>query len=721
MNAPESGSVTYLDELESLAPDARRAALASALDTLRSSLLGHQVLVGAPVPAVSERLDTEQLAVVRCAERTLRLLAPAGSGKTHCIANRVLERQRSGVPPGRMLLLTFNRAAADELRERIQSLTPGRGQPQVQTLNAFGLGVLRKHAWSGKMPRLISEHRGAQYNIVRRALEAVKAERPAAHAILPDNLKHTFYLDLFSLFKNQLISPRRAADELSYTRIATVLTPIAGGAAAPLFAQAGTDAKRLGLLMFALDRLFRLYESAKEAAGFIDYDDQKLLCYELLKSNAASREVVQGSYEDIVVDEFQDLNELDFRLILLVSQDAHLMVVGDDDQAIYGFRGTSPRYIIEFVKASGRATQSLQLRRNYRCPRNIVEHADALIRHNVYRVEKAPIAERTSFADVRVYDALTPTGEAALIGDYVTRLQQAGAKTSPLRDIAILYRMNSQSLPLQLELVKRGVPYYCRKEDNILGRDFLPRLVAVLRFIHATQTTGQPALDDFVETVRACLKFCKDADVAHLRAAARTSGAPFLAALDNPALVRAVPSVGKHKVRDAIDALLSQRDPLGAAAVIAKRCQGLKGMVGSLEDAVGNQLPLGEIGDIAAGFASIGDLATFLGDMLAKAGGLHTEEYDVDAVRLMTYFRSKGLQFGTVILPTVNAGVIPHKRAPIEDERRLFYVAVTRTTRNLWISYVRKVCNKRVKPSGFLDELRLPAGAWIGRDQSEGN
>jgi DNA helicase-2/ATP-dependent DNA helicase PcrA len=477
--------------------------------------------------------------------------------------------------------------------------------------------------------------------------------------------------------------------------------------AAPLYAKVGDDRTQLILLLTALSSLYRTYEAEKERSGYIDFDDQKLLAYELLFNKPEVRQALQRSLDAIIVDEFQDLNELDFQLILLIAERARLVVVGDDDQAIYGFRGTSPKYIIDFQQLSHRYVRPLALSRNYRCPRNIVVHAGHLIQNNQYRIKKTPIAVRSDNCDIKVHNALTPSAEAKAIGKYIEKARDQG---HALSEIAVLYRMNAQSLPLQLELLTRGIPYFCRKEDNIIEQDRLPRVISMLRYVAAARSGASPTLEQFLDTVRGYFRYMTPGEAQALSDAASSHGPPYEPCLRTGRLLGM--KFGKSNVSASIAELVAASTPLEAITVIARAFPGTSGLVGRLEEAVAGDVPLGELSDVAVRFRKIDSFADYLEDAVKAAQTVSRLNPEGDSVRLLTYFRSKGTQFDTVILPSINTGIIPHARAPIEDERRLFYVAVTRTKKNLWLSYVKRACNKKVGPSQFLQELQLPDECW---------
>jgi DNA helicase II / ATP-dependent DNA helicase PcrA len=697
------------DQLIKLAPDELAAQYDDLVDALEETLEFQRVTSGPVLPRVSTDLDDHQRKLIDSSAQTIRLLAPAGSGKTHCIVNKVLALVNAGGSAARIVLLTFDNASRTELQDRVVTIFGPTNAPRVTTLNSYGNSLVRQFQYANKSPpRLINSAGSYQFKLIQQLLRDLNTKNPHLKSVLPDGIKSTFYLDLISLFKNQLFSVRliRTPEE-GVRKLWNILSPLRATSAAPLFAKIGDDRGRTLSLLASLDWLYRSYEREKEAQGFIDFDDQKLFAYELLLENESIRATVQGAIDTLIVDEFQDLNELDFKLILLAGSKANLIVVGDDDQAIYGFRGTSPRYIIEFESLSGRQLESLPLSFNYRCPANIVAHSANLIRHNTYRVEKHPKAAREENCDIQVYNALTPSAEAAAIGRYIEKVRDAGHS---LREIAILYRMNAQSLPLQLDLLTRGIPYYCRKEDNLIEQEHLPRVIAMLRYAAAVQRQRDPALEDFLGAVRGYFKYMNPEDDRLIRRAATDVGPPFIDAFSSSILAQS--KIAKSGVSGALHELLTSKSPLEAITTISRRFPGIRGLVGTLEDAVSGEVPLGELGDVAVRFRKLDSFAEFLEKALLRARSTETPDMESDSVRLLTYFRSKGTQFDTVILPTVNAGVIPHARAQIEDERRLFYVAVTRTKKNLWLSYVKRSCNQKVEASPFLRELALPATVW---------
>jgi DNA helicase-2/ATP-dependent DNA helicase PcrA len=645
--------------------------------------------------------DPYQEKVLSAPENTIRLVAPAGSGKTQTIVNRVLTRVSKGLHPQRILLLTFDNSAVSaiksKLEEQLSSLSIPLQGLTISTLNAFGYRFLRDHVPREHKPVLSKQRHIALIREVKKALEEKSPER---FALLPVNVKDRVYGEFFSFLKNNLFDPRdiqpqRFADfMLQETELAKV------------FLSHLTDPGQLRKAVQALLWLFQAYELAMKRENVLDFDDQKLRAYSSLKADPQLLASIQSKFSEVIVDEFQDINLLDFVFIKALAEKAVLLVTGDDDQAIYGFRGCTPDYIIDLEKHLGRPVASYELQINYRCPANIVEHADKLIRHNNRRIPKSPIAANKTLSQIKVVRALTASLEAKSIVTFIRKVLK-GNTTLKFSDCAVLYRTNAQSLPLQIEFILSDVPYYVRPEDSILNNDTLQKLLGVLRLKLALQSNTIPTLKDRRLTIQAYFRYLGPQQIESLDRLFQKSS-DFFDAISSGVFFSVLPkakdSLLTPSIREAIDApnLIKTFD------VLAKRFHGLKGMIGSLEDVVEEKVPLGELYDVAATFkGSVTDFVNTMEQALERARQSNAGQDQKTGVGLLTYFKSKGLQWHTVILTTCNDGLIPHKRASIEDERRLFYVAMTRASSNLLLSYLKNICRNSVSPSRFLKEAGL--------------
>jgi len=460
------------------------------------------------------------------------MVAPAGSGKTQTIVERVLGRIAEGVPAERILILTFDRAARRSLVERLETRAGERdinaARVTSSTLNAFGAALLRRHA--PHEPRRVAEETLADRLI---ATACAEAGAPAELAGRGPALR-----ELFALLKNALHDPRTGAhaeferfllrDPVAAERVGELAVEVAGVNAALVSA------------------LFERVGQAMREAGVIDFDDQKLRSLALLGRNGIGRHV-EGLWDEVVVDEFQDINRLDFELVRRLAARADLVVTGDDDQAIYGFRGCSSEFIVDLEARLVRPVDSHELSINYRNPPNLLAHAVRLVEHNRDRIPKSPVAARTDAARVSVLATAGSENEAVGLAHRARKAIAAGRRPE---ELAVLCRTNARCAAVAERMREAGVP----------------------------------------SRVRA----------------------------------------------DAVEA--------------------------------------------------------------ADSGS--------GAVTVATYFRAKGLQWPVVFLPGCNEGVVPHPRAPVDDERRLFYVALTRASQELVATWVA-VPKEDVRPSRFLIEAGL--------------
>jgi superfamily I DNA/RNA helicase len=398
---------------------------------------------------------------------------------------------KRGAKPERILCLTFDNSATKALREKIVAELGSENWShnafQITTLNSFGYRLLKDH-FSEEYKPVIEQHR------IWRLVKEVKdelAKNPQGkvrHDALPPALKNRFYGEFFGYLKNSLFDPRKLAPQ-QFADFMMSEKPT------QIFFQpdSSTDHKRL--VIQAVHWMYKTYESVLQREGRLDFDDQKLRALCCLESTPSTLSMVHRRYDEVIVDEFQDINRLDFALIRQMSEKCRLVVAGDDDQAIYGFRGCSPSYIIDLHKHIGRSIHSIELRRNYRCPPNIVHHATRLIRNNTWRVEKRPVAVRSDDASIKVVESTTATAEGKMITSLIEKIRR---KSPGLRysDFGVLYRTNAQSLPIQLQFILRNIPYQVREQDNILRNEELEKLLGVLRVKLAVQRGDVPAAHD---------------------------------------------------------------------------------------------------------------------------------------------------------------------------------------------------------------------------------
>jgi DNA helicase-2/ATP-dependent DNA helicase PcrA len=537
-----------------------------------------------------------------------------------------------------------------------------------------------------------------------------QADRQKAE-LLPNNVRDRVYFEFFSLLKNELIDPRNVdsqtfADFLCGSPHAEpfLLNLLPLGMVAQKAQLTPEQKTNLRSLIQILLWMYRSYDGKLRALNVIDFDDQKLRAHISLQSNRSFLEDVQRRFHEVIVDEFQDINRLDFAFIKSLSERSRLIVVGDDDQAIYGFRGCSPEYIIDLAAHLNRECFSYELRKNYRCPPNIVDHATRLIRFNRNRIDKHPVAHSDTPAQVTVESTGTAGLEARSVVTYIRQVRSRNEKLG-FKKFAVLYRTNAQSLPLQVEFILNDIPYWVREEDNVLENDSLTKFLSVLRVRLARREAESPNARDCAMLVGSYFRYITDFQLEKLEKLFEQNR-DFDSVLRSEAFHEVLPKARSSRCREVVLGLFSLAGRLSRVInYLATEFKGFTGIIGSLEDVVDNRVPLGEIFDLAANHkGSEKDFLMTMESALNRARQGHAGRAENDGVALMTYFKAKGRQWHTVLLTTCNQGLIPHRKAPIEDERRLFYVAITRASANLMISYVGKSCNNKVKPSQFLAE-----------------
>jgi DNA helicase-2/ATP-dependent DNA helicase PcrA len=612
-------------------------------------------------------------------------------------------------------VLTFDNASKSELQSRLQALVGVEVAPR--TLNSFGFDLLKRAIWAKGDARNPADKR-QQRDLCSKALRSLRKQSDELIGLLPEKLTAQAYLELFSFLKNRIYSVREPwhGDDASLGRLIDVLNPILPWLRAPVFGRVDGDAIGEQQLLIALRVLYEDYCALLDQSGYIDFDDQKLMAYEHLRDNKALRDRVQSEYREVIVDEFQDLNLLDFELIRLVAEKASLVVVGDDDQAIYEFRGASPEFILDFEGKTGRPTETHVLRTNYRSPGNLVWHASKLIAHNSRRVEKHPTAARAGDkCDIRVHVAPDVAAEAFYLAKWIRRTHEAGSHR--WSEFAILYRMNRQSLILQVALTQQGVPYFCVREDSLLDTPYFQSILSILRWWVADHSAREIAKEDVLKLCMAFPKALAPAEKETLREVLANSDR--LPAHDIFRLLELLPSgLGRRLEAERLAEVLRELRTIDKTdeilSLVRLRWTGLRETFDSVSELNDDWSQMDELLAVSQVVRSPHDFGKLLSQAAkqARTSDSLKQAEPRDAVTLATFFRAKGRQFRTVVLPSLVEGWVPLARNSLESERRLFYVAVTRATHDLVLSYAEHVMNRAARPSPFLGELQLPESAW---------
>ena len=668
----------------------------------------------APKLEITLDADKEQRAFIDSQADTIRLIAPAGSGKTQSIVNRVLKRVAEGASLRSFLILTFDNSAKDSLLQKFSELIDSLGiprtvDPQVRTLNSFGKEILK-----GFSPGLEKISDYEPMKIMRSLLKDFRETHPGLAEFIKNVNKPKIYLDLFSLLKNSIVFSDKLMGKCPGT-FANFANVIKNKLEPWLGPWMGTpkQMEAASKIPNCIAILFHNYNRELGTRARVDFDDQKLLSYGHLLNNPGSAASVMASYKEVIVDEFQDINTLDFELIRILAESKSLVVVGDDDQAIYAFRGCSPDYIINLDEKIGRRGDLHILKTNYRCPRNVVEIANRLIAFNANRLRKSQVANRKDDAHIYFWHCLNAGSEAQIIARTIKKLHDTkSTKEWDYSDVAILTRLNHQTLPIQIALIMEEIPFHCDKKSNILVNDLMTRLLALMSLHLKLQKNRDHHSMVDTRLVLDCLgKFSDDWKIRKIHNQVVQAGGYASVTPDAKLLPWGITTLD---FRNAIQELLKPGTPGAVIERIGRCFKNMNGIAGDLETAVNEDyLPLGEFSDIASRFrGTTQEFYDMMSGLKEKVEGGLYQEKEGTGVNILTYFKCKGRQWDTVFIPGANQKIIPQmkKDSNIEDERRIFYVAVTRATANLFFSYVRTTVKSKVEPSQFLAELGL-AGA----------
>ncbi len=611
-------------------------------------------------------LNDPQLAAVTHGDGPLLVLAGAGSGKTRVLTRRIAWLlAEAGVPAHGILAFTFTNKAAREMRGRIVTLVgaPTARALWVGTFHATCARLLRQEAVAAGLPPAFTIYdRDDQLAVLKRAL---------ADADVSDDVKPAAILSRISAAKNAFVDPD------------------------------GMLRAAVGDLDRRVARIYAAYEQGLERAGAVDFDDLIVRTARLLEDVPDVRARYAGRFRHVLVDEYQDTNHAQFRLVAAFSSThGNVTAVGDDDQSIYGWRGADLSNVLDFERRFPRA-ELIRLEQNYRSSGNILAAASAVIAHNRARKGKTLWTTRDAGPRLRLVLSGDEQAEGDRVAREARRVLERGGK---LADVAVLFRTNAQSRALEIAFRRVGVPYelvggvsfYERKEVKdvlaYLRAALNPRdAVAFLRVLNVPRRGLGDKVRGLVE-----------AGVA----AGHTGAEALTAALDNGG----VAGVAGSRARQFLDLLddLKRRSGEPANRLIEETLE-RTGYLQALDDAFPQDAPdrrenVGELVVAARQFAERGNDAD--GDAAVAEGGGSLEAFlteaalvadvdrwsaDDDRAVLLTMHNAKGLEFPTVIVAGLEEGLLPHVSsldddAEIEEERRLFYVALTRAEQEVILS-----------------------------------
>jgi ATP-dependent DNA helicase UvrD/PcrA len=665
-------------------------------------------------------LNPQQRQAVETIRGPLLILAGAGTGKTRVITFRVAHMVASGISPDHILGVTFTNKAAREMRERVTKLIPRKGtraqgrdasptrpglpenghlgeaslpennvsRPTICTFHSLCVRILRQHIERlGYKRNFVIYDESEQISAVKKILARIsaKGEKADPAAILA----------LLSKFRN-------------------------GGERAAVFADESARAMA--------EHIRSRYESALRACNAVDFDDLILLTLRLFKEHPAALEACRARYRYVMVDEYQDTNAAQFRLVQSLTQEhRNLCVVGDDDQSIYGWRGAEISNLLDMEKHFPEV-KVIKLEQNYRSTNTILGAANAIIKHNVRRRGKKLWSQKGDGAKIMLQTFSDDEAEARSIVEQINydRL----AHRVPWSQHAILFRTNAQSRPLETALRQASVRYHLIGGQSFFDRREVRDLLAYLK------TILNP--NDDVSLLRIAnvpARGLSDVTMERLLGASHERKSSVFAVMKNPAVTATFQAKSRESIERFVElvertqgrlqAQSLSRDPhalqtlvdhfleeIGYVAELRRternpetadsRIRNLRELIATLDGADGASQP------------PFDRLQAFLEQVTLDSEREEEEdEAPGDAVTLITMHSCKGLEFPSVYIVGMEDGLLPHSRSKVEgtldEERRLFYVAITRAMQRLSISHcaARKKYGALVPchPSPFLKEL----------------
>src|SRR5712692_2310347 len=636
-------------------------------------------------------LNPAQQQAVQATKGPVLVLAGAGSGKTRVIAHRIAWLLGvEGVHPRHVLAVTFTNKAAGEMRRRVEDLVLPAGikPPLIATFHSTCVRILRERATLvGLRPSFVIYDEEDRLTLAKEAMRELDMdERQLTPASIVHRISHA---------KNHMLSVEEAE------RLAR--TP---------------REERIA-------QLYRAYEDSLRAVGGVDFDDLLLLVVRLFETSPEALAWYRTLWTHVLVDEYQDTNRAQYRIIQLLTQEhRNLCVVGDPDQSVYRWRGADLRNILDFEKDFPDCLV-VPLEQNYRSTKRILGIASAVIAHNRARREKRLWTENAEGERAQVYRAWDENEEAGWVAQTVRSLHGQGLD---YRDVALFYRTNAQSRVLEDALRRASIPYVIVGGVRFYERREVKDLLAYLRLV-------VNPMDDiaFRRAVAAPSRGIGKATLDRLTEGARARGLSLLAASAAPSpdltakarrtledFGKLIAKLGALRESLAVPALIDEvaaasgyRDMLKAdrTAEAEARLENIEELVAASEEFMATRQAMPAL-DPGADASPAVTLEAFL-DSVALVADVDALDEDAAAVTLMTLHSAKGLEFSLVFLTGMEEGVFPHSRSmddseELEEERRLCYVGITRAEQRLWLSYAmhRRIQGYGVgEPSRFLLEI----------------
>lgn len=607
--------------------------------------------------------NQSQLAAIRHFKGPALILAGPGSGKTAVVTERVRTLiETYQVNPSNILVITFTKAAANEMKERFHSKMKRGGIPvSFGTFHGVYFTIL-KHAYNYGAENIITEEE--QFALLRRIISRMELEAENEKELIGGLLSE------ISRVKGDML------DLENYYSVSC------------------------GKEVF--HKIYEEYDKALRKSRKIDFDDMILYCYELLDKRKDILIAWQNKYQYILIDEFQDINRMQYQVIkMLAAPQNNLFIVGDDDQSIYGFRGARPDIMLNFTKDYQEA-KVITLNVNYRCQKNIVEDAIRLINHNENRFKKDIRPESDSGEPVHIKEYPDVFEEAS---DIIRQIRKDWEEGICYNEMAVLTRTNEGGRYIVGKLMEYGIPF--RSRDTIPS--IYSHWIAKNIIAYINMALGNRDRNLFLQIMNKPKRYISR-DVLtspiinfdDIRAEYLNNRAWMLERIDRlEEDLHMISGLNPYGAINYIRRGVGYDDYLNEYALEMNiRPEELFDVLNELQEAAR------EFDDFSQWFKHIEQYEQMMADKNKK----RKKEEGEDAVNIVTMHCAKGLEYETVFVIDVNEGIMPYKKAvldnEVEEERRMFYVAMTRAKKHLYLCYVKNRFNKDMEMSRFINEIR---------------
>jgi DNA helicase-2/ATP-dependent DNA helicase PcrA len=603
----------------------------------------------------------------------LLIVAGAGAGKTKTITHRIVNLIKNGVPPEKILAVTFTNKAAKEMRERviaeIQKNAKGQNTiPFVSTFHSLGVYIIKENA------RLLGLTR--YFTIL---------DEGDATGIIKDIMK-SLGID------PKQYDPKKIKNIISREK----------GKFIHLAEYTEGENNTMGRIVA---QVWNLYEKQKMKENSLDFDDLLLKATKLLKENKEIREIYQEKWEYIHIDEYQDTNEVQYLMSKLLSEKTkNICVVGDADQNIYSWRGANLKNILNFEKDYPNA-KIILLEQNYRSTKNILEAANEVIKKNVYRPDKNLFTDNVIGEKIGIYEAMDETDEAEFVATKILEILDSG-----LSEIAVLYRANFQSRALEEAMLRYNIPY------QVLGVKFFERKEIKDTLAYLRAALNKDSLSDIKRIINFPARGIGKVTLVKI----------FANEVENLPIKMRIKINNFYETLEEINEKIKILKTSEVIKFVVKKSGIEQELQGGGEEDMERLENIKELATLAlkydnlengAGVEKLLEDASLASDQDSiMIGEEKKEKKEVNAIKLMTVHASKGLEFKCVFVTGMEDGLFPHQRQggsengeDKEEERRLFYVAITRAKEKLFLSFAnfRTIFGSRNinAPSEFLSDI----------------